>query len=494
MSIRLKTCSLLALAASGALFAATPASAENIYGGGGTLAAGLFRHWLDCRGASAFVPPATPANPSTGLPPAAPAGCVRTTNNYAYAGVGSGGGITAFIARTSPTAVPTAPKFASGNQDWEDSTKSISYPYPRFDFSGSDATLTDANLGTGVGGYANTTTGALAKRGPAIQLPIVSTPVTIPFRPNGLNIARSNATGGNSGLYLSRAAYCGIFTGNINDWADGQLTTDNLGTPLVTTSTPIKVFVRSDSSGTTFLLSRHLEAVCDGSAAAGGFNWNGGVGTTVTWPTVAGSSFTPVAGSGGVASSVVATNFAIGYVSPDYTQMVGTNALVTPAPVVANLQNQADIAKTPATVTPRAPTTTATANGVGAFVTPTVNDAQHWSAAIEGGTVVSGVQVIPTNNSNKMRNPPASGVGLNAYPITGFTMVNFYTCYASAQTQPVKDFISWYLTSAGADTIALQDGFSPLSSTLASAVNSYATGATNGVRTGPVAGVCTMAS
>jgi phosphate transport system substrate-binding protein len=478
LSIRLKTCSLLALAASGALLAATPASAETVYGGGGTLAAGLFRNWLDCRG-TILVPVTTPANPSTGLPPATPASCAtgttpdRQANIFGYAGVGSGAGITAFLGQTSPTAVPTAPKFPNGNQDWESSTQGINYPagvgYPRFDFAGSDATLTDAQINT----Y---NTSAAPTRDAAVQLPIVATPVTIPFKATGLNIARPIAAGGNSGLYLSRKAYCGIFTGNIHDWADPILTADNLGTALVSTSTPIKVIVRSDSSGTTFLLSRHLEAVCDGSANAGGYNWNGGVGTTVTWPTVAGSSFTAFAGSGGVASTVQATAFSIGYVSPDYTQMVASPG-VTPAPVVANLQNQADIAKTPATVTPRAPTLAATSAGVSAFVVPSINDARRWSAAIEGGTVTGSTQIIPTGSTNKMRNPPATAT--TAYPITGFTMANFYGCYTTAtQTTAIKNFISWYTGSAtNPDFIAGRDGFSPLLSSLKSTISTYAASA-----------------
>src|SRR5690349_9981875 len=151
------------------LFAAAPASAENVYGGGGTLAAGLFRHWLDCRG-QVF---------NGGLPPACPSSSDRLTNNYAYAGVGSGAGVTAFLGQTSPTATPTAPKFANGNQDW--TISGITYPYTRFDFAGSDASLTDAQINTYNSSVQPT-------RGAAVQVPIVATPVTIPVNMNGLTL------------------------------------------------------------------------------------------------------------------------------------------------------------------------------------------------------------------------------------------------------------------------------------------------------------------
>jgi ABC-type phosphate transport system substrate-binding protein len=436
------------------LFAAAPASAETIYAGGGTLAAGLFRHWLDCRGAILNSP---------GLPVVAPSSCAtadRTANLYAYAGVGSGAGVTAFLGQTSPTAVPTAPAFPSGAQDWFSTAQSVSYPYPRFDFAGSDASLTDAQINTYISSVQPT-------RHAAVQVPVVATPVTIPVNITGLNINRPIPSDGKSGLYLSRANYCGIFNGTITDWSDSRLTTDNLGVALAPAGSKIKVFVRSDSSGTTFLLSRHLQAVC----SSAGFPWTGGAATTVTWPTVAGS-FVPVAGSGGMASSIAATQFSIGYVSPDYTQMVAT-PVVTPAPVVANLQNQADIGKAASAVTPRAPSIAATTAGVSGFAVPTINDARHWSAAIEGGTVTGSTQIIPTTTANKMRNPPATAT--TAYPITGFTMVNFYGCYATAtQTTAVKDFATWYVgSSANASFLAQRDGFSPLTGSLKTTIATY---------------------
>ena len=471
---------LAVLMAGGLLSAAAPAPAETIYGAGSTLAAGLFRSWFDCYGIALNGGKC----PVTGVTP--------TSDLYAYAGVGSGVGIFALLNQTAPTAAPTAPTFVGSrgifNPNWLSSAQGVGYPYPRFDFAGSDTTLWDSNINI----YNSS---AAPTGGPAIQVPVAGTAVAIAVNNTGLNIVRQpppHSLRSGFALYLSRESYCGIFTGNIVDWADARLKRDNNNTALVAGavgSHPIKVIVRNDSSGTTFLLSRHLEAVCDGTAAAGGFNWGGGVGTTVTWPTLTGSSFTKKDGSGGVASTVASTQFSIGYVSPDYTKMV-TSPVVTPAPTVASLQNQADVnanpTNDPTLATPRAPTAAATSAGVSAFVVPTVNDARHWSAAIDGGTVTGSVQIIPTNSTNKMRNPPATAA--SAYPITGFTMVNFYGCYATAtQTSAITAFVNWYLDTTGTfqnDFLAGRDGFSTLSSSLKNTIKAYAvTNATTGIKT-----------
>lgn len=458
---------LATLAVAGLLSATAPAPAETIYSAGSTLTAGLYRQWLDTLG--------TPLNG-----PCLVTGGTPTSDIYAYAGVGSSAGIAGFLNQTSPTASPTAP-ICNGVQHWQNPAQGVVYPYPRLDFAGSAAPLTDAQI-------AMYNASVRPVRGPAIQVPAVAAAVTIPFNPTGLNINSGNPlpAGATSRLRLSRASYCGIFTGAITNWGHSSLTIDNGG--IVLSAQPIKVIIRADSSGTTYLLTRHLQAVCNGSAAAGGFTWTAGAGTTVMWPVVPGS-FIAMSGSAGMAAAVVTNQFTIGYVGPDYTQMIPA-PWISPAPVVANLQNQGDI--TGGLTTPHAPTVASTAAGVSGFVLPTVNDAQHWSAAANGGIVSGGTghddgtQVIPTTSANRMRNPTAA----SAYPIVGFALFDFYTCYATtARTNAIRTFVNWY--TAGGLLPTPRNGFAALSATVNSGVRSFATSAT-GLRTGPVAGVCSM--
>lgn len=514
MSMRLKSCSLLALAASGLLFSAAPASAQTIYSAGATLPFGLYRAWFDCFGQVLVGPRDASCTTAAGYP-------IETSALIAYAPVGSGGGITALTNRQSPSATPSDTPYENASVVYNEGTTGYGSGSEFHDFSGSDATLTDAQITA----Y---NTAASAARGPVIQIPTVGSPVAIPYNQTGLTYAATRVvpagtkttTGGSGRLYLSRRAYCGIFTGQITNWNHPILREDNLNTDLVPagSSKPIRLIVRSDSSGTTFLLTRHLEAVCDGSVDNSHPNnpgniadWTGGVATArcnpptvttncITWPAGA----LTAAGSNGVAGLVNTTNGGISYVSPDYTQQVATPE-ISPAPVAANLQNQADFNNDNiAPATARAPAPSNTQVSIAGFVLPSTNNAQHWSAALDGGTVSGGAQVIPTDSSNPIRNP----AGATAYPIAGFTMLDFYSCYFPAdEATNLKRFVQWFtnrspvsdtsgagVSSAIADSLARSAGFAPLTATIKTQVWNYTNSATIGLKTGPVSGTCSISS
>ncbi|WP_225769177.1 hypothetical protein [Inquilinus sp. Marseille-Q2685] len=93
---------LAALAAGGLISAAAPAQAETIYGGGSSAAFGLYRSWFDCYGRvldSAQHPRDALCTAAAGYP-------VDGNALFAYAPVGSGGGITALTSQQSPNAQP----------------------------------------------------------------------------------------------------------------------------------------------------------------------------------------------------------------------------------------------------------------------------------------------------------------------------------------------------------------------------------------------------
>src|SRR5215475_6460182 len=77
-------------------------------------------------------------------------------------------------------------------------------------------------------------------------------------------------------LKLSRAAYTGIFRGKITKWNDKAIASANPGAKLP--DAPINVVVRADSSGTTFVFSKHLSTVSED------FNKEVGTNNMPNWP------------------------------------------------------------------------------------------------------------------------------------------------------------------------------------------------------------------
>jgi phosphate transport system substrate-binding protein len=108
-------------------------------------------------------------------------------------------------------------------------------------------------------------------------------------------------------LKLSRKAYAGIFLGKIKKWNDPLIAKENAGMKLP--DTPVNVVVRADSSGTTFVFSKHLSAISEDFANSPGVskmpNW--AVGTRSK-------------GNEGVTASVKTTPGAIGYIEYGYAK------------------------------------------------------------------------------------------------------------------------------------------------------------------------------
>lgn len=138
----------------------------------------------------------------------------------AYVGKGSGAGKTAFLTNS-----------AVGF----DSTGVVHW-------IGSDSILTQTQINdyltTGLGKIGNT-----SGHGPLVQIPSVGTPVTISYK------------GPAAGVTLNKAQLCGVLSGKYTKWSD-------VGVSSGSAPDAFTVIYRSDSSGTTELLTRHLQAVC----------------------------------------------------------------------------------------------------------------------------------------------------------------------------------------------------------------------------------------
>src|SRR6202035_1827234 len=108
-------------------------------------------------------------------------------------------------------------------------------------------------------------------------------------------------------LQLSRQAYSGMFLGTVKRWNDPLIAKANPGVKLP--DLPINVVVRADSSGTSFVFSKHLSAISD--------EFDKGVGTN-TMPNW--SVGTKSKGNEGVTASIMTTPGSIGYIEYGYAK------------------------------------------------------------------------------------------------------------------------------------------------------------------------------
>lgn len=182
----------------------------------------------------------------------------KTGNKVTYQAIGSGGGIRQTIAGVVK-------------------------------FGGSDAAMTDAQMGEGEAG----------KRG-ILLIPTAGGSVVPVFKLAGV-----------SNLNLSREALAGIFSGKITKWNDAKIASANPGANLP--DKKINLVVRADGSGTTFIFTNHL------SATDSYFKGRVGVGTAPKW------SGDPLKGRGnaGVAATVQKTEGSIGYVEYAFAKQSG---------------------------------------------------------------------------------------------------------------------------------------------------------------------------
>jgi phosphate transport system substrate-binding protein len=111
-------------------------------------------------------------------------------------------------------------------------------------------------------------------------------------------------------LKLSRKAYAGIFLGKVTKWNDPLIAKDNPGVKLPDSA--INVVVRSDSSGTTFVFSKHLSAISPE------FEKSPGTNKMPNWPVGTRSK-----GNEGVTASVKTTPGSIGYIEYGYAKSQG---------------------------------------------------------------------------------------------------------------------------------------------------------------------------
>jgi phosphate transport system substrate-binding protein len=239
-------------------------------------------------------------------------------------------------------------------------------PGEQVEFGASDAAMNDADI-------ARTKDGAL-------MIPMTAGSVALAY----------NLPNFNGQLKLSRQAYIGILLGKIKQWNDPAIrrTNPEINLPNLTIST----VVRSDASGTTFALTKHLDAVSP--------QWRSqyGAATLVNWP----GNAMRAKGNEGVAAMIKRSEGAIGYVGYDFARKVGLR--------VAWLENQD-----------------------GKFVPPLAANA---SAALAG-----------TNLPENLRSFVTDPAGADSYPIVTMSWILVHRQYSNAATaRALRELFAWTLS------------------------------------------------
>jgi phosphate transport system substrate-binding protein len=208
----------------------------------------------------------------------------------------------------------------------------------------------------------------------------------------GTIVLAYNLPGSPKGLKLSREVYPAIFLGKITKWNDPRIAKDNPDIKLP--DREITVVRRADSSGTTYVFTKHLSAVSEA--------WKKGPGTgkTVKWP----SSDKIVAApkNDGVTATIKQTPGAIGYVEYTFAKLAKVN--------MASIQNKA-----------------------GKFVAPTDGTG---SAALANAKIPADMRVWLSDPE-----------GEQSYPIATYTWMLFYKKYKDPKkAESLRKVVDWCLT------------------------------------------------
>ena len=354
---------------------------------------------------------------------------------FTYFSVGSGAGQNAFLSN--------APSFFGTGV-----TGTV-------DFANSDAALSTAQ----VTNYNNTGLGGTAD-GPLIQIPYIVTAITIPVvnAPAVTSTTTPQTTPNQAhSISLNDNDLCGIFSGKITNW--NAVINPETGSVYTTTSKPITVVYRADSSGTSELLTRHLHAVCTTANTATGVTFVDSLtfANTTAFPSGVPSNFIGATGSGGVHTTLVGyssagTPAAVAYLSPDYAnQFLAPSSSSASNPLaVASLLNATNGKY-------YSPLYTNATIALGSISAP--------SGATAAGNPNLWVPVAGETGYTALANP-ASG-----YPVSGTSQIIVSQCYLSSTvSKAVVDFLTDHYTNASFASLVNGNGFDTVPSSFKTAI------------------------
>jgi phosphate transport system substrate-binding protein len=355
---------------------------------------------------------------------------IDSTVHFNYGGVGSGAGQRGVLCNDG-----VQDTFAGGTT---------------VHFGASDATLSSQQIvqwnlskngGQAAGASTCATAGAgtigLNQGGPLIQVPTFGTPITVVFNTPAQK---------NSGqLQFTDAQLCGIFSGKITSWTDPALT--NIATKGAAPTGAITVVFRADGSGTSFLFTQHLNAVCTPSTSNVSFT---ATQTFAALFTSVPANFVAATGSGGVSNAIgisasnnggtlKGTSGSVGYLSPDFT-------------VIANVHAGARASFPP----------------VAAIFNSTTSS--YWQPDVPS-TISALAQGVPPSSTSDLKDPskyvPVVANPATGYPIVGYTVVVMPTCFSDINVaSTMLGFLNALYTIPDYIGLVQQNGFASLPSNL----------------------------
>ncbi|CAL76737.1 hypothetical protein; putative signal peptide [Bradyrhizobium sp. ORS 278] len=384
-------------------------------------------------------------------------------------------------ANTKYCLLPCAYAYGSSAVPYTDATRSItSYAnYDGFHFIAGEAPVSAAEM------TAWAAAGNLSKYGRLIQIPMGAAGVALMFggkdgNNNPLNMLQPVPSGGSSGLNLSRNALCGIYSGHITKWDNPILTALNGG---VLGGGQITIY--ASTGGMNYLLTSALASQCqfeigpnnetDPTLVSYAFPWTdrdapcpnpparGALSTN--WPTPltpqdqCGKTNALPAGMAIYQASLPGSEIAA-LTYPPYAP--GATLYGTPGSIAAvplRYINTTIVSSTLKAINIESEWDLAT--GSGQFQPPT------WQ-----GAEIAMAQAVPQLDDATRLNPLAwslagqvpNPVLPGAYPISGFTWIEMYQCYANHAngTNPflwLRSWLDYLYGSDQAEAILRENGF-----------------------------------
>jgi hypothetical protein len=272
-------------------------------------------------------------------------------------------------------------------------------------YGASDATLNSTQIAT----WATSSFGQ-SYAGNLIQLPSMGVGISFPIVDTGVT--------SNGQVVLTDSDLCGVFSGLITNFSQ---ITDTSTTPAAGV---FKLAYRSDGSGTSFLLTNHLNAVCNTS------NTKAGVSFTAT--TTFASLFTSLGGISAVipnavgesGSSAVA-NYISGYSSGAVPQAI---AYLSPDFTTIDPLSDATLTNTQGQQVKSTLVVASVKNGKVNYLPTTANVTLALAHATTGSSLT------PPSTASQAANPnnwvPLIQVVSTGYPVVGYTTFDFAQCYS----------------------------------------------------------------
>lgn len=257
------------------------------------------------------------------------------------------------------------------------------------DFAASDAAMSDEEI-------------AQVKNG-VVMLPMTAGTIVLAY-----NLP------GNPKIKLSREVYPKIFLAEIKKWNDPLIVKDNPDAKLP--DMDITVVRRSDSSGTTYVFTKHLSEISEA--------WKNGPGTgkTVNWANS--NKIVAAPQNDGITATIRQTPGAIGYIEYGYAKLIKIP--------MAALQNRA-----------------------GKFVEPTA----------ESGAAALATAELPPDMRVWLPDPKGDG----SYPIATYTWMLFYGKYEDPEkAKTLRSVVEFCLTEG--QKVSDKMGFIPLPDNVVAAV------------------------